>query len=282
MGDFARMLLLLMLQAAPKASPYSFEPVSECGTDPKAPTCELARVCDERHHFRCKPPRWSASRGAWVRVETAETRIRRFRPIAETIARAALMQTRCRDRDGSVVESCEPAGWPEGPSTLALAALTTAVWESGMREDIQYGHPPVGRGTGGEACPMQMMPAQILAVATWIPKKERRELAESMTWRERRDWGARAVLEGPNALYHCFVAGMNHLARARRSCQGRGLEWSFAMWSRYGTGKTCAAYGIADDFALKRARTLGKFRRLWAPKDAKLPAAVRAALELGG
>lgn len=238
-------------------SPYSFEKVPECGTNPKEPACELRAACDNPHDFRCRAPRWSPARGAWVRVETREAAERRLRPMAETLAETATYLTDCRAPDGSVSEECVPAGWPRGPGQarlLAYAAATVVMWESGLREDIQGGYPPAGRGPDGEGCVMQVMPAQVAGFAPWIEKipstrAGQEEAVQSLIGFDH------------DSMQRCFSVGMRILSRARSSCRGSGLEWSYAMYSRYGTGGSCSSYGSTlGDFAKKRAKTFWTFR----------------------
>lgn len=259
MTPFAQHLLALLIQAtAPNIghSPYSFELVPACGSAEGKPDCKLEPVCDE-DAFWCRAPRFSPARGGWVRVETREAALRRYQGIAESLARTSFMLTRCHLPGEAVSEDCEPAPWPEGPESLALAAATTAVWESGLREDIESGYGPVGRGKSGEACLTQVMPDQIAGAATWLAKSER---TRPRTREEIESLAAEILGSDPASLDRCFTVGMMLLARARQSCKGGKGDWPFKMWSRYGTGFTCNAYGIADDFAGKRARTFNKFR----------------------
>lgn len=285
MDPIVQAILALLITFSPltKPSPYSFEVLAECGTDPEAPACDLEPQCQTPSHFACAPPRWSDARGGWVVVETREGKLRRMVEYAETLRAAALWHTRCRDRSGAVTEACWPTSkWPEGPSTLVMAAATAVGWESGMREDIRYGYAPMGRGPGGEACPMQLMPEQVLPNATWLPPKERDRLLARMNAAELREWGARAVLDGPEALFRCFAAGMNMLSRSRRACATKG-PWVTGMFSMYGTGSTCNAAGIMDDFHLKRAKTFRDFQRMWDPlgKPPMLDPAILAELGTG-
>lgn len=245
-------------------SPYSFEAVPECGTNPKEPACELKPVCDNAHDFRCRPPRWSAARSAWVRVETKEAAQRRLKPMAETLAETAVYLTDCRLPDGSVSEDCELAGWPRGrhqARSLATAAATVTMWESGLREDIQGGYPPAGRGPDREGCVMQIMPAQAANFAPWIEEKPtthegHEEVIQTLLGFDR------------ESMRRCFSIGMRILARARSSCRGSGLSWSYATFARYGTGGSCSSYGIHGDFALKRQKTYWKMWR-FNPSEAR-------------
>lgn len=278
MDIITKAILALFLQAVPadKASPYSFERVDACGTNPETPACPLEPQCHVPDHFACAPPRWSDARHGWVVAESKEHKVRRLAALADELRKAALWHTRCRDpHGGAVTEGCYvDSKWPEGPSTLAMAAATVTVWESGLREDIQYGYAPVGRGPGGEGCTQQIMPEQVLPNATWIAPERRREMIAEMSAKELREWGERALLDGPDAQFRCYAASMNMLARARRACSGRFV----GMFSMYGTGKTCDATGIADNFHLKRLKTFKKFQASWDPRKATLPDDVVAIL----
>lgn len=238
-------------------SPYSFEKVPECGTNPKEPACELKPVCTNPHDFRCRPPRWSPARGAWVRVETREAAERRLEPMAAVLAETARYVTSCRHEDGSVEEDCTPVRWPRGRDQdrmLAYAAATVVMWESGLREDIQGGYPPAGRGPDGEGCVMQVMPAQVASFAPWMEEKPR-------TRAETEEAVKSLIGFDHDSMRRCFSVGMRILARARSSCRGSGMEWSYAMYSRYGTGNSCSSYGNPlGDFAKKRAKTFWMLR----------------------
>lgn len=275
MDVFAQGLLSLMLAAIPpdKPSPHSFEVLTKCGDNPDKATCVLAPQCADNHHFACAKPRWSAARNGWVIVETREHRIRRYAEIATAATRAARWMTRCVGDTGVVDESCHPIRWPEGPLTLALSAVTAATWESGFREDIQNGYAPLGRGSGGEVCLMQIMPEQAIPNAVWLSPADRQRLLSQLSWKERRAWANQLLGDSKEALFKCFVVGMNMLARARRHCARKG-DWVFGMYSLYGTGRTCAAHGIMDRFAAKRVRTYRKMRSGWRPKKQMLPPAI--------
>lgn len=242
-------------------SPYSFEAVPECGTNPKEPACELRPVCDNEHDFRCRAPRWSDARGAWVRVERKETGIERMRPVAAELERTALYLTSCRQPDGSVDESCDLVDWPRGRGqarTLAFSAATVVLWESGLREDIQGGYPPAGRGPDREGCLMQIMPDQAPQNAMWLPESERRTGT-----RDENEAVIRSMLGfDARAIGRCVAVGMRMLARARSMCAGKGVAWDYGMFASYGTGSRCTSYGLAvGDFALARQKTFRLMRQ---------------------
>lgn len=270
---FSERALALMLTAngdGAGKSAYSFEALPSCGTDPAKPACQLERFCPEKS-FQCAPPRWSDARSAWVRVETRETALRRWQRIAERAARTAYRLVRCRDEEGSVIEKCQRAGWPEGPETLLAAGLTTAFWESGYREDIQHGYEPLGRGPGGEVCLMQIMPSELRNHAKWLPERVRAAMTTD-------ELVAEVLGDAPEKLDHCFEAGMRALARMRGACRHKPGHWAFKMWSMYGTGGTCSF--VADpgkkNFALQRYTT---FHRLMASEEG-VPDPIRKLLGL--
>src|SRR6185369_9524084 len=106
---------------------------------PKAPTCELAPVCDEPSVL-CAPPHYEPRLSAWVRIESREAGARRFEVVAEALADAAMYAG---------------AAWRDGPVDLARAMLAASAWSTGFREDIQTGRK---RGRAGEVCLMDIQP----------------------------------------------------------------------------------------------------------------------------
>jgi hypothetical protein len=239
----AQLVLALAIDHGnPGRSPYSYEPVLECGTSAKEPACELRPLCSDPGP-RCAAPKYSRVRGAWVRVESRETSIRRFARIATALAVTTNRLTRCVAADGAPIRDCEPIGWSGGERALALAALTVALHESGLREDVMFGHPPLGRGPAGEACLMQVALDQAALQASWVPPEERDPIANS---RQKREQFAKSLLgDDPAALGRCFEVGMRLLARARQSCVRAGVPWDAGMFSMYGSGRTCRVPVVA-------------------------------------
>lgn len=269
LAKFVEAVLALLVAYSTNAgnSPYSFQLVPGCGTQEKAPTCQIIPTCAVPDAWRCAPPRWSDARGGWVVPESREIALRRYRGIAESISRVAFMQARCRDEHGSVIERCTPAAWPEGPESLARVAATTAIWESGLREDIQHGYPPMGRGPDGEVCLVQVMPSQISKYASWIPAEEKKEWSRSNVIRRREieeGWAAQMLGDRPEALDKCFETGLRALAHCRAACRSKmGISWMHGMWAMYGTGNACSVHGGSADgksFAEKREGTYLKMR----------------------
>lgn len=261
MSSTAAILLAHVLaHGAPGGSVYSLAPAASCGTDPRAPACALVRVCDAPGPL-CGAPRWSRARGAWVVAENRAQAEARWRGIVESADRVARRLVDCRLPDGSVDLDCEPVSWPRGPGRareLAFALGTVAFWESGLREDIQIGAPPLGRGPAGEVCVAQVMPDQIQANASWLSKAER---TRALTKEARSELAESLLGTDPAALDRCFEVAARILARARRTCAGSGLAWTYSTFAAYGTGSRCSSAGLpSGDFAAKRQRTLEALR----------------------
>jgi hypothetical protein len=124
---------------------------------------------------------------------------------------------------------------------LALAALTVAIHESSLREDVQFGRK---RGSAGESCLIQVMPSQAPRHASWLDEAERERIAKDAHAREA---FAKTLLgDSPEALSRCFEIGMRMLAQSRSSCSKSSRGWVFGMFSMYGTGTTCSAPRIAE------------------------------------
>jgi len=269
--------VLLLLHTKPGGSPYSMETLPECGTDPKAATCEVKPKCANKHDFRCAPPRWSAGRKAWVTVETRDQAAERYREAAYAAVRASVYLTRCKDELGRVVEDCKPVHWPEGPRSLAMALLGSSIWESGYREDIMTGAPPMGRGSLGEACVMQIMPAYIKQYSHWLTPEQRRPAPPpGKTEGGMTDEKAAQLLLGADrkALTRCYTIGGRMLARARRHARGKCRGSSiYGMYAIYGTGGRCyiGATAARKDWAGQRADTYKNFMGLWKPRHQPKP-----------
>lgn len=261
MGQIATAILAFYTaHANPGGSVYSFEELSTCGKDPKAAACALKPVC-EQPSLVCAAPRWSTVRDSWVRVESRDAALARYQGIAESLERVATRLVDCKLADGSVDFDCKPAGWPRGKGRaqqLAFAAASVALWESGLREDIQRGLPPMGRGPAGEVCVLQLMPNQVQALASWLSPKER---TRALKRDEHEALAMTLVGTEPEALDRCMEAGMRNLARARATCSGKGVAWDYGMFAAYGTGSKCTSVGIQGDFAAKRAKTFAALTR---------------------
>lgn len=261
MGSIATAILAFYTaHANPGGSLYSFEELASCGRDPKASACVLAPVCELPSPL-CAAPRWSAVRDSWVRVESRDAALVRYRGIAEALERVAVRLVDCKLPDGSVDFDCRPAGWPRGKGRaqqLAFAAASVALWESGLREDIQRGLPPMGRGPAGEVCVMQIMPNQVQALAHWLPARER---TRALKPAEHEELAKTLLGKEPEALDRCVEVGMRNLSRARAMCSGKGVAWDYGMFAAYGTGSKCSSVGIHGDFAAKRAKTFAAITR---------------------
>ncbi len=246
------LLALAVNHGHPGRSPYSAELMPECGRDKKQPTCAIAPLCPEPAP-QCRRPRFSRARRAWVRMERKETAEKRFAGIAKALNKTAKKLTSCKEDD----PRCEPIDWPGTTKSLALATLAVALHESGLREDVQFGHPPLGRGPQGEACLVQVALSQAPRYASWLPETERQRIADS---RSRREKLAKSLLgDSPKSLSRCFEVGMRMLARSRAACGRAGVPWAFGMFSMYGGGKSCNVPPIG--------KTRGKtFQRLTAAR----------------
>lgn len=225
-------LALAVAHGNPGRSPYSKEVAAECGRDPDAPTCDLVAACADAAP-RCRAPHWSRARSAWVRTESKPRALERFAGIAVHLAATAERLVACDESD----PGCVAAAWTGNARSLALATLTVALHESGLREDVQHGHPPLGRGPAGEACLLQVALDQGPRHASWLDPDERVAVASDPARRER---FARSLLgEAPDALGRCLEVGMRMLVQARRACGNSRVHWDFGMFSMYGGGRTC-------------------------------------------
>ena len=247
-SSLAALLLNLAIQfATPGASPYSLKLMPECGRDRLAPTCAIKPVC-ALPKLACRPPRWSSTWNGWVRAESEVEARTRYTIISNELASTAVRLTACRSPE------CGPIEWQGPTKQLAMAALTVVLHESGLREDIQFGRGPLGRGALGEACLMQLDARDAPYVASWVPEAEREAIAHNP---ERREEFAQSLLgDSPVALGRCFEVGMRMLARARMSCS-KSASWQHGMFSMYGTGTTCNA-GVLRD----RSKTFERMQQL--------------------
>lgn len=211
---------------------HSLEKLPDCGTDPKAPTCELLPVCDEAT-ILCAPPHYDNALGAWVRIESRETGARRLEVVAEALADAA---------------SYAGAGWKDGPTDLARAMLAASAWSTGLREDIQTGRK---RGPAGEVCLMDIQPATLRSAVPWdLARLDTDTLIHKVVGLEYAE------------LRRCFDAGAVLIVRARRWAEQHCHDWplDYATFSAYGTGSSCSTVGRLGDYASLRARSYRKFR----------------------
>jgi hypothetical protein len=196
-------------------------------------------------------------------METRDAARRRFARIAQSLASTATALVECQTLGGDPIAGCKPVEWGGTTKTLALSALTVVLHESGLREDVQFGHPPLGRGPAGEACLMQLAPDQAANNASWLSPEEKEKAAQ--TPRERERFVKSLLGDSPAALSRCFDAGMRMLVRARRSCEGSGA-WDFGMFSLYGGGKSCRVPPIGTS----RTRTLRTLTMKQPAHDAEL------------
>jgi len=229
-------LALAVTQAPPARSTFSLERLPECGVDKHAPKCPLAPLCKDPI-LSCRPPHWSESLHAWVRYESRPGALKRYRDIAEAIADTAERLVKCK---GSKDSSCAELEWPDNARHLAIAALTVAIHESSLREDVESGRL---RGASGEACLVQIMPNQAPRYASWLTPEQRDRIAKAP--KEREAFAQTLLGNTPEALGRCFEIGMRMLARSRLACSRAPKGWDYGMFSMYGTGTSCSAPGIA-------------------------------------
>lgn len=231
---------------------HSLEALPECGTDAKAPTCELRPVCDEAT-ILCAAPRWEprwepfTRQGAWVRVESKEAAARRLEVAAQALADAA-------EHAG--------AGWKRGPQDLARVMLAASAWSTGLREDIQVGRM---RGPAGEVC---LVDVQIATLRQWLPY-DLKDLPEA-------ELLPRVAGRDYPTLRRCFDAGMVGSIRSAREAERRcskatipnplvkgarvPLPFERALFAIYGTGSLCFTPAPLDWAEVRRFNTLERFR----------------------
>jgi hypothetical protein len=208
---------------------HSLEALPGCGTDPKAPTCELLPVCDGQT-ILCSPPHFDTQLGAWVRIESRDTGARRLEVVAEALADAALYAG---------------ATWKDGPVDLARALLAAGAWSTGLREDIQTGRK---RGPAGEVCLMDIQPGSLRTAVPWdLAKLDNEALVQKVVGREYPE------------LRRCFDAGAVLLVRARRWAESHCREWPLD-YATFSAGNSCTTIGRFGDYAQLRARSYRKFR----------------------
>lgn len=278
---------LLVNSAQPGGSVYSMELVDSCGTDPTSAACKLEPVCALQSPL-CAPPRWSASRGGWVRAETRERAAERLLTASRALVRASTYLTRCRDEWGRVVEDCEPVRWPEGPRSLACALYGSSIWESGYREDIMVGAAPLGRGADGEGCVMQVMPQYAKLYADWLSVEERKQLSDEEVIQQ-------LLGTDQRSLERCYQVGARMLARFRSAARHRcpHADRIYATYAQYGTGGSCSPRSVAvethltpdgtvdltqrtkgvktKDWAMDRTKSYRKCMGMW-PQVPQVPA----------
>jgi len=279
---------LLVNSTKPGGSVYSMQLLPGCGSDPSTPACEVKPVCALSSPL-CAPPRWSASRGGWVRSETRERAAERLETASRALVRASTYLTRCRDQCGRVVEGCSPVRWPEGPRSLACALYGSSIWESGYREDIMVGAAPLGRGADGEGCVMQIMPQYARLYAGWLSDEDRKQLSDEEVIQQ-------LLGTDQRSLERCYEVGARMLARFRSAARYRcpHTRWVYSMYAMYGTGGSCAprtksqpveltADGRVDltnrvkgakpkDWARDRMSSYDKCMALWPDKAPEVPA----------
>jgi hypothetical protein len=258
MTPLASYVLSLALMAAPPGkSSFSLVELPACGSDPEAPTCSVARICEDVKNPACAAPHYEpcfhgfwlnrigkhekhtchkdpgVPAGAWVRLETRDEGATRYEPIAQAIA------------DSAVAHGSE---WGGDARDLARAMLAASIWSTGLKEGIETGRV---RGPGGETC---LADVQIPVLRTAVPPDLARlsdaALADSVAGT---DYAS---------LRRCFDAGMALIIRAHKWAEHRCHGWplDYATFSAYGTGARCDTVGLFGDYAKLRASTYRKFQ----------------------
>jgi hypothetical protein len=248
-------LSLMLFFFPPGRSSFSLEAMPECGTDPKAPTCEIRRLCDDAKDVTCNRPRWEPRyvafpepEGAWVRAETKEAGARRLEVAAQALADATMAA----------------APWERGPADFVRVFLATTAWGTGLREDIQVARI---RGPGGEVC---LDDVQIKTLRAWVPfdlaALPEKELISKVVGRRYPE------------LRRCFDAGVVGVLRTWREAKlrcarvvnedpithkrsPRPLEES--LFGLYHMGNQCTSASMGPLFEAldrKRLRTLERMR----------------------
>ncbi len=240
LDSLAALLLALAIEFAPPGrSPHSVVEVTACGKEVQR--CHVGPPCDEPV-LACRAPRWSPRRNAWFRLEQPEEGVDRYRRIVAAMAKTAQRFV------ANASEETSDFSWPGSEEELALSALTVALHESGLRRDVQFGEEPLGRGSLGEACLLQLHVHQAPRFAPWLSEEERGAMTKTPQAREA---FARTLLgDSPRALRRCVEIGMRMLVRARAACNAGGGDWAHGMFSMYGSGTSCRVSALAN-----RART---------------------------
>jgi hypothetical protein len=146
-----------------------------------------------------------------------------------------------------------------------MAGLSSSIWESGYREDIMEGHAPLGRGSDGEVCVMQVRPEYVAQYADWQPAKDPDQMTQE-------DWAQEVLGSDVESLERCFRVGLRIMARmrgaAKRRCPG---DLVYGMYAFYGNGRSCNGKTVElGDYARLRANSFSKFMSKW-PRGVSIP-----------
>lgn len=207
-------------------------------------TCEgYVPECKNERDLKCRFPKWSESRNAYVIMERREAALDRYAKVSYALARAASRLITCHEGDSEIAGCVPLQGWTE--RSLVAAMMSVTFWESGLHEDIVSGRK---RGTRGEICAMQLMPRYLPTVDVWHDNDANVSPTELV-----------GELTGLNdeALYKCFLAGgtmLNKAMGAARGCHSGDLFYS--AYVMYGTGHLCSLKGLVKtDWARRRTNT---------------------------
>jgi hypothetical protein len=208
-----------------------------------------------------------------VRQEDTETATVRYRAIASALQAEAERLT-CMNVAGVVTDRCVPAKGVFarrgnarlfGPRRLMAAATAAAIPESGLREDVQMGRGAAkkpsddggrGRGPSLEVCFLQLHPREAWRHMDVDPVLTPR--AKSGDRSAQNELAERLLGDSPEAMRHCFRAGMRALLVSREHCSWAAPkeDWDYAMYSMYGTGASCVSGNNGK--TMKRVRLFRK------------------------
>lgn len=217
---------------------------------------------------------WSSHYQTWVVQESAETGTRRYEQFVGALvdeARALL----CADEEPDCAPYRGEASWknaqPWTVEELVLLTTTTAIFESGLREDVQVGRGRSGepsddrgegRGPSNEACFLQVHPVIGWRFADASP--ELRKAAEQGDPEAREVIASSLLGTGRKAVASCLRTGMRMLIHARAHCAWAAptTPWAYATISMYGTGNTCLGVKGTADRAQVYQRLVRRFQKL--------------------
>lgn len=216
-------LQTILTVAPPGYSKYSVTPVD----------CPVTSKENQTNTSDCADYKWSEFYNSYVRKETAEEGVERYKVIVDTLINTA-KQKLCVDDDLKRIPNCEIEKQFRIWTFVDLVSImgAAAIAESGLREDVEFGRGSSntpskdgGRGLGPalEVCIVQLHPISL--------KKFGRDPQDFL---------------GPQNLGNCFDFGMELMTRSRNMCAYQAIKtpelkhnWVFETFSAYGTGYTC-------------------------------------------
>jgi hypothetical protein len=187
----------------------------------------------------------SAFYGFNVVQEDAEHGTERYRRVLGDLAAVAAEFQRA-PADGYKLSRLE-----RSPELLMAAGLAIAVYESGLREDVQVGRGWAkkasddggrGRGPSGEACFMQIHPASVARFANGFDEAVT-EAAERGDPKAREAMAQTLLGLDSASVQECWRTGLRMLVHAHRYCAWAApkTDWDWASFAMYGTGHSCTS-----------------------------------------